>query len=406
MSLTHNKPYTTICILAWLVYVTAYLGRINLSIAIPLLEEQYGYSKAALGLLASGFFAAYAGGQVINGVLGDRLNPRYFVALGLLAAGLSNIVLGLVPTLPVMFVSWVVNGYFQSMLWGPLLRTIAEYAPVNKHHGAVLLMSTTPSAGYFLSYTVMGKIAVLTAWENAFFVPGIALVLAAALWFWRLRGCRAPARAAALKEATQTGRPAKTGALLHFIVSSGLLYIIILGVLAGAVKEGLTLWGPALLAEKGGTGMERALGFMALLPLFNLPFIGINGLIAKSRAGPRRAVAAFTLLAVAAALLLELLGGYSFHALLVMFYLVMVALSAVNTLMTGYLPLEYRKDGRVSSAAGIIDSAFYLGAAVAGPAAGAAVEKFGWAGIFAGITVVSCAAFIASLLMVRTGKRI
>jgi OPA family glycerol-3-phosphate transporter-like MFS transporter len=391
-----NEIFWRLVILSWLVYVLAYSGRVNLSIAIPWIEEEYGYSKATLGFLASGFFAAYAGGQLINGILGDRFNPRYFISVGLLIAGLGNICFGLFPFLPVMFISWVVNGYFQSMLWGPLLRVISETVPANKRHSAIFIMSTSPSAGYFLSYMAVGKIALLTKWENAFIAPGLLLAFTAAVWFWRLGRLKNEP-----EEKLNAGTPRQAGGLLNFIFGRKLYYIIILGVMIGAVRESVALWGPSLLADRGETGMERALYFMSLIPLINISFIVLNGIISKKYRNPRRSITAFVLLSLVSTILLQIAGNYSFLVLLLMFYLLMASVYSANILMTGYLPLEYRDDGRISSAAGIIDSSFYLGAALAGPAAGAAADRFGWPGIFTGITAACLAAFAASVFMLR-----
>jgi hypothetical protein len=85
------EPYWFVCILSWFVYALVYLGRINFSIALPYLQQEYAYTKTSLGLIASGFFISYAAGQFINGILGDRFNPRHFIAAGLLASGLQNI---------------------------------------------------------------------------------------------------------------------------------------------------------------------------------------------------------------------------------------------------------------------------------------------------------------------------
>jgi sugar phosphate permease len=82
----------------------------------------------------------------------------------------------------------------------------------------------------------------------------------------------------------------------------------------------------------------------------------------------------------------------------------MASIYGMNNLMASYLPLEYRNDGRISSTAGIIDSSFYMGAAIAGPVAGAAADYFGWPGIFSGLTVVCFAAFLASIFVLRSRK--
>jgi len=136
-------------VLSWFLYVTVYFGRLNFSIAIPLLQNESGYSKTALGFLAAGFFAAYAAGQFINGIAGDRMKARYFISAGLAAAGISNLLFCIFPVFPVMFLAWTANGYFQSMIWGPMLRTIAECVPAEKLNRTKLFISTSPGTGYF-----------------------------------------------------------------------------------------------------------------------------------------------------------------------------------------------------------------------------------------------------------------
>lgn len=398
MNVKKIEPYVVICGLSWIIYVLAYFGRLNLSIVIPWLEDEYAYSKATLGFLAAGFFAAYAGGQLINGVLGDRFNPRYFISIGLLASGVSNLCFAFFPFLKAMFVSWVINGYFQSMLWGPMLRTISEHVPARKHKSAVFLMATSPAAGYFLSYTGIGKIAVLTGWKAAFIVPGLLLAGASALWFFYLGRRKAG-------ETPAGSRSSGKGGLARFIITKKLYYVIVLGVMVGLVKEGLTFWGPSLLAAQGAAGIEKALYLMSLIPVVTFLFVVVNGLIINNtRIKLRRIITLFALFAFVSSLAMQLWGNYTFLTLLLSFYAVMTASYCANNLMTSYLPLEYRGEGRISTAAGIIDSSFYLGAAVAGPGAGALADHFGWPGIYTGFTAACLAALIAAILLQRSER--
>ncbi|MHC4631996.1 MAG: MFS transporter, partial [Planctomycetota bacterium] len=65
-------------------YAVFYFCRVNLPMAIPLMQEELGYSKTALGTIASALFIMYGIGKFINGIMADRANPRYFMAFGLL----------------------------------------------------------------------------------------------------------------------------------------------------------------------------------------------------------------------------------------------------------------------------------------------------------------------------------
>ena len=113
--------------LAWLSYAAYYLGRVNLSPALPDMEGSLGVSKETLGLLGTAFFWSYAFGQLINGQLGDILSPRKIVFFGMLASAAVNFAFGLSSSLLLLAVLWGLNGYFQSTGWGPILRTIANW---------------------------------------------------------------------------------------------------------------------------------------------------------------------------------------------------------------------------------------------------------------------------------------
>lgn len=65
-----------IVVMGWVTYASYYLGRVNLSTAIPDLREGLHLSSQDVGLLSSGFFLSYALGQLISGHLGDRIREK------------------------------------------------------------------------------------------------------------------------------------------------------------------------------------------------------------------------------------------------------------------------------------------------------------------------------------------
>ena len=77
--------------LCWLAYVTTYLGRLNYSACLMEISGTEGWSKGEAGLIATAFFTAYGLGQLVNGIIGDRLSPRIMVSCGLFCSGLVNL---------------------------------------------------------------------------------------------------------------------------------------------------------------------------------------------------------------------------------------------------------------------------------------------------------------------------
>ena len=376
--------------LCWLAYVTAYFGRVNLSISLPYLQEAYGYSKASLGIVAGGFFTAYAAGQFINGVLGDRFNPRYFVGIGLFCAGLSNVLFACSRSLWVMLCFWTLNGYFQSMLWGPLMRVVSGVTPARHLHKITLAFASSTVLGYFFSYTLVGRMAISLGWKAAFYIPGAILLAAAALWVWLLKDYSSGG-AEAKKQGSRTGT-------IPFIIQSGLWVFVLICILLGSVKEGLTLWGPTFFSEFRALPMDRVLAIMFLVPVMNMAGIAASGLVYRYfKYREKYTNMFFIVIALLSVCLVRLSMHGSLAVMLAAISALAAAVFAVCNIATAFVPLNFQKEGRVSTAAGILDCAIYIGAAISGPLAGFLVDHSGWTGVINGWIAVCALAIIAAL---------
>ncbi len=108
--------------LQWSVFLSATLGyglyyvcRLSLNVIKKPLIDDGILTESELGLIGSALFFSYAAGKLLNGFLADRVNVRYFMALGLLTSSLVNIVLGFSHTFWVFVILWGINGWAQSM---------------------------------------------------------------------------------------------------------------------------------------------------------------------------------------------------------------------------------------------------------------------------------------------------
>ncbi|MDR0390079.1 MAG: MFS transporter [Spirochaetaceae bacterium] len=417
MALSVPAPFWGINCLCWFAYISAYFGRVNLSIALPYLHDSYGYSNASLGAVASGFFVAYAAGQLINGFLGDHFNPRFFVSIGLALAGLSNILFGFSRHLAFLFLFWTINGYVQSMLWGPLVRVVSDSTPGKYLSRATLFFSSSTIFGYLFSYTLVGRITLVLGWKMAFFIPGVILILAAAVWFVSYKPSPAALSAdesaadknAGTESAASKDIPGKGPAgiklrvwgldVFGFLVRTRLWIAALVCMLEGSLKEGLTLWGPTFFSGFQKLPLDRALFLMSLVPLMNCAGLAASGIAYKYfRHQEKRALVLFMSIALALALLLRITAGLNFVLMDIAFFALLAVILATNNILTAFVPLNFKKERRVSAAAGSLDCAVYIGAAASGPLAGFLADTSGWPGIMNGwigvcAVAVLCAAF-------------
>ena len=78
-------------ILTALLYAVSHASRTVYGYVKPYVKEDQGYTNGELGLIDFTFMAAYAIGQYVNGWLGDRINTKISLGVGMIAAatGLS-----------------------------------------------------------------------------------------------------------------------------------------------------------------------------------------------------------------------------------------------------------------------------------------------------------------------------
>ncbi|MHA2139814.1 MAG: MFS transporter [Candidatus Hodarchaeales archaeon] len=86
---------TQIFLTVWVTYLTYYLGRVNFSIAKKSMEIEYPvFDVGTLGAIGTLFFLMYAGGQFVNGALGDKFGARKLVSFGLIVSAGINLLMG------------------------------------------------------------------------------------------------------------------------------------------------------------------------------------------------------------------------------------------------------------------------------------------------------------------------
>jgi sugar phosphate permease len=95
MAITLTKEYRSwryrVFALSWLAYAGFYLCRKNFSIAMPLLNQDLGFTKGNFAVLLFCYNLFYALGQFYNGFLSDKFGPRLIVGIGLFLSIFANI---------------------------------------------------------------------------------------------------------------------------------------------------------------------------------------------------------------------------------------------------------------------------------------------------------------------------
>ena len=169
--------------LQWQVFLTITLGygfyyvcRLSLNVIKKPLIDAGLFEPAQLGAIGSALFICYAGGRLVNGFLVDHAHVRRFMALGLMASAIINLVLGSLPSFWVFLVLWGANGWFQSMGAPASFVTMARWFPTKGRGTVYGIWSISHSIGEGITYVATA--AVVTAFGPSWGMTGAGLLCA------------------------------------------------------------------------------------------------------------------------------------------------------------------------------------------------------------------------------------
>lgn len=167
-------------------YALFYLVRKNLSLAMPMMEKDLGVSKSDLGMFLTLHGVLYGFSKFANGFLGDRTNPRYFMALGLVLSAAMNLCFGLSSAVYTLGIFWLLNGWFQGMGFPPCARSLTHWFAPEERGTRFAIWNTSHSIGAAAAL-ILCSFLVGINWRLCFLVPAVFALAGAIFLIERLR---------------------------------------------------------------------------------------------------------------------------------------------------------------------------------------------------------------------------
>lgn len=367
-----KRQLRAVLLLCWVTYVAAYLCRVNLSTVLDKLADGLRVSVEYLGVASSVYFVTYAVGQLLNGAVGDRVNPHRFLMLALAMTGTINVILGIQTSGAVFLVLWGLNGFCQSMFWSTLLRLLSCYSPPEQRKNVSTVMSTCSVTGYLLSWVVLSYLFRPRDFRPYFAVPGVIALALIAAW-WMLSRCLPFTGTAADRPPT----PPLPQVAREF-AEDRLYFICLLCMLVGAIQEGAVFWLPMIFTSVLDLG-ERSLLLLVLIPFAKLAGVFLaRWLLTVLRENVRTAMIAMLAAACGIAGILLLTSRHTSLLTVLLIAALIAVINAGNWYMISYLPLFFAGRSIVSTLVGTFDFSTYIGASIMSGLLGTLLLRFGW----------------------------
>lgn len=374
-----SRESTFLFLVSYFAYASIYVARLNLTVASPVMRSENIMTVAGIGVMGGLFFLTYSVGQLLNGILGDIFHPKFMIMTGLFLVAFANLCIAGLPGSFAIITLWGVNGFAQSMLWGPLLRTVSSRFSSEKRSFVGSLLATSIGTGSVTGIFLATSAVRLGNIKYAFLFPGCLSLLA---FFCVLLFFRAPRKSSR----------AQRSSLRSLLRRPQLLILMIPAFLHGVLKDNINLWMVSYFTDTFSIDIQKISFYVFMVPVMILAGRIVYPLLYKLY-GRREHLVSVTALSAAALSLIPLCTNrISPLTATVCLSIAAASVSSVNTSFLTVYPMNYQKSGNVSAVVGLMDFSTYLGAGISSALYGRMLEHTSYPVMFLswiGLTVLA-----------------
>ena len=171
-----NFPYRfKVVFLSFLAVSICYIDRVNISVAIIPMQEQFGWSEFQVGIILSSFYFGYMVTLIIGGYLADKYGGKKVLGYGLLIWSFFTII---TPFFAYSGLWWLIfirilMGLGEGITFPSWHAIYARWIPFNERTRAVAFTNSGIAAGTVFGYAVAALIISSYSWEWVFYLFGI-----------------------------------------------------------------------------------------------------------------------------------------------------------------------------------------------------------------------------------------
>lgn len=388
----------------WLAYASYYLGRKTFSSAKHALEAAKLLDVTQLGYIDSGYLGAYAVGQFLSGLLGDRIGARRLVGFGLMASAALCALFGASSSALFLMLLFTLNGVAQATGWPGVTRAMTEWTTPQNRGTVMGFWSTCYQVGPLLAGPFAGMLIHAYGWRAAFQIPAALMIGVGCLALWLLRPGPVPAGSSApeSEQARAERRAAQREVLQNRVLwSYGASYFCI-----KFMRYALQLWLPYYLGKHLGYADNVASYVAAAFEAGGLVGVIAIGVLSDRRWG-RVALSSISLLLLAVAMFAcALLVGANLWLNVMLLALLGAFLFAPDSILCGAAAQDAGGRQAASMATGFVNGVGSFGALLVGLMVPRMAKIYGWNVLFPGLVGVAVLGALCLVPALRSSPRL
>ncbi len=389
----------------WLAYVGLYFCRRPFYIVKSSLGEAHTWSATDLGNLGAVYLIAYALGQFVAGVTGNRYGSRIVVLIGMVASAGVNLAFGIVDSYATFAVFMGLNGMAQATGWSTNVGTIGAWFHRRERGRVMGLWATNFQIGGILASSL--ATAVLSAWGFRYsFFTGAAVLMAT--WAFYLVNQRnrpedlglalAPESPDPIAAAGEPQLPPPTDWSRPIVIN--LLLVSVFYFFIKFIRYAVWSWAPYLLNLHYGLKKDQSGYLPIIFDLAGVAGVITIGFVSDRWFDSRRVKVCFysVLAMMLSCLALYLLAAQSLLVFAVSLGFIGFFLFGPDALMTSAGAIEVAPRGNATLATGLISGIGSMGPVLQELAVGRLLDRAEVKHVFA--TLLACSILSAAALAI------
>jgi len=370
-----------------LLYTSFYMCRYNFSIANKSISEEFGFSRGEMGYIITTALFAYACGQIINGLLTDRLGGKRAMLIGAAGTIVMNLLFGAASFMGMLGLFIAIrglDGYLQAFgAPGMVKINTAWFAhrERGRFSGIFGFMINLGRLGIFTlgpallaGFTILGLIHVPPLhWRWLFWTP--SFICAAVAVGMALTVKETPEEAGfhgVIADDTgpmEAGVTAQLSQVIRTIVSNPAVWITAFAyACTGAVRQAVDQWFPRYMQDMYQVDLRSArFQFLAfLIPLVASAGSLMAGYVSDTLFKGRRAPVAAMLYFLETFIILLAAQFHTVNAAILFLVLISFTANSTHSILGSAAPMDIGGRRMAGFALGLIDSFQYFGGSLAG----------------------------------------
>ncbi|MBI5380715.1 MAG: MFS transporter [Opitutae bacterium] len=380
-------------------YTSYYFCRYNFSYANKAIKDEFGFTNSDMGTILSMQFIAYGCGQIINGLLTDRIGGRRAMLIGAGGTITVNLLFGAASfwgMLSLFTLLWGLNGYVQAFGAPGFIKINSSWFS-EKQRGTfagifgIMINLGRLAANKLLPLLLvgfaLGSLAQIPPlhWRWMFWVPAIIASLVAVVFAFVVRDtpeeCGFRNLFAGEADHADTEVRAQIGAVFRHIVTNPVVWVIAAAyACTGAVRQAVDQWFPVYFQEvhhlKMTGSLFQALGYM--IPIVASAGSFLSGWVSDRFFQSRRAPVACAVYLIEMAVILAATQVQTVGWAVVFFVLVSFTVNSTHSLLGPAAAMDIGGRKMAAFASGCIDAFQYFGAALGMKILGWVLDNKGW----------------------------